>query len=350
MFTIMSSGENSRFKNFYIEFNKISRDFYKNMASKNQNNTHCPICSNKNLKPFYEHMNIYQCTSCGLIFNIGSDLLSEQYYTVEAGYENSIKNEQKLNSRKRNVRQRLGLLNKYLNQRQILLDIGCNEGLFLSEVKNKVKMVHGVEPNLAMTKYAQSCGLEIKSDTLENVEFPQEYFDIITIFHVLEHLKNPLNALYKIHSWLKPNGLLVIEVPNIESPMSKIKGENWSMIRQEHILYFSHMTLNKLLNKANFIIIERKTRDFDQYRTGIGKNLQKLGLVIKKRKEQENLILNKKFSEDNAPKKSLTFLKKIRRGIQIPIKYILGLLVQSFDRGDHLFVISVKTDNMDFQG
>ena len=79
-----------------------------------------------------------------------------------------------------------------------MVDIGCGEGLFLQEAKNYVNTVYGIEPTKSYAAYAkEKMNLDILQGTLENLEYPDNSFDIVTMFHVLEHLSSPSRGISK---------------------------------------------------------------------------------------------------------------------------------------------------------
>jgi SAM-dependent methyltransferase len=187
--------------------------------------------------------------------------------------------------------------------------------------------------------------LDILQGTLENLECPDNSFDIVTMFHVLEHLSSPSQALTKIYSWLKKNGHIVIEVPNIESPTAQYKGLNWELIYPEHRFYFSPSSLQHLLKKNNFGIVSMRFRDFDQYRTGIGTNLRKLGITFGVRKNKKQIKAAEKQTQPHATQKPKdSVLKGVRKTIQLPLRAFLGWLVMKLKRSDYILIIARKME------
>lgn len=298
----------------------------------------CPICKSETHPFFEDNNNLLACRGCNIVFDTKVSL-SRTFYEQERV---SHINEDKIKARKRNVKQRVSLLKNLLKKDYSLLEIGCGEGLFIKEVQKLVSSVKGIEPTILYATYAKNTlNLDVQPGVIEDIDFPPMSFNIITIFHVLEHLQNPAEVLRKAYSWLKPEGILIIEVPNIESPYARYKGENWEMINPEHKFYFSPNSLKYLLEENHFELISMKARDFDQYRTGIGKNLSQLGLSIGKSKSKKITISNKSTNGHQVKGRS-SILKHIRRVIQLPLKAFLGWLVMKLKRSDYLFVIAKK--------
>ena len=302
----------------------------------------CLLCGKKTVLFSSENDTLLKCMGCGVVFD-ESSMLGESYYENERVPH---VDEKKIKSRRRNAKQRVKLIRKMLKKESSLIDIGCGEGLFLQESKKHVNNVYGIEPTKAYAAYAkETMNLDVHQGTLESFECPDNSFDMVTMFHVLEHLSSPSQALGKIYSWLKKNGHIVIEVPNIESPTAQHKGLNWELIYPEHRFYFSPSSLQYLLKKNNFEIISVRFRDFDQYRTGIGTNLRKLGIIFSALKNKKQPKTAEKHTQTYAPKKSKnSILKGIRRTIQLPLRAFLGWLAMKLKRSDYILVIAMKVE------
>jgi SAM-dependent methyltransferase len=298
---------------------------------------HCILCSGE-ARPFFEGTDaILACRDCGVIFDLRS-ALGKAFYEDE---RQTHVDRDTISSRKRNVHQRVGLLKKYLTIDSHVLDIGCGEGLFLKEVKGSVGSVFGVEPTPISADYSRRVlNLDVRQGMIEDIEFPGESFDIVTMFHVLEHVENPASVLKKIRDWIKPGGCLVIEVPNIGSPTARHKGSSWELIYPEHRFHFNPRSIKYLLEREGFKPLEVRSRDFDQYRVGIGTNLRKLGLVTPRK--IQSCPEPKPFKKDGNIPANTSFLKRLRRGLQVPLKVLLGWLVMRCNCGDYLFVVARK--------
>lgn len=110
-----------------------------------------------------------------------------------------------------------------------ILDIGCGNGRFLNYLyKLQFTNLFGVElPGNSAQRATTYKHLKIFIDKIEHINFERETMDVITMFHVLEHIKNPIEIIKKIYSWLKPQGFFVVSFPNIVSLQAqKFKG-NW---------------------------------------------------------------------------------------------------------------------------
>ena len=260
-------------------------------------------------------------------------------------YENLVtswKNQERIQLRKTDARQRIALVRKYLQKSHSLLEIGCAGCYFLDEVKGLVNSVKGLEPSAFYSDYAQKeLKLDVKQSGIEDTSFPAASFDVVALFSVFEHLVDPIGTLKKIDEWLKPKGFLILEMPNIQCPSARHKGINWMHIHDEHRFHFGPESIEKLLNRHGFEIVSIRSRDFNQYRISIGKSLRKLFLSLPSHNTPEIALKgNKKASEMQRSNSSR--LKKMKKALQLPVTTLLGWLVLKFNKGDNLFVIAQK--------
>jgi 2-polyprenyl-3-methyl-5-hydroxy-6-metoxy-1,4-benzoquinol methylase len=138
-----------------------------------------------------------------------------------------------------------------------LLDVGCATGEFLGAMsKRKGWQLHGVEINPQAALVAIECyHLEIFTGVLEQAGYPNQYFDVITLWEVLEHLHDPNAALSEIRRILKPDGILVIRTPDLSSWDARFFGKYWSGYdAPRHLYIFNPITLEKILKLAGFYI------------------------------------------------------------------------------------------------
>jgi 2-polyprenyl-3-methyl-5-hydroxy-6-metoxy-1,4-benzoquinol methylase len=136
-----------------------------------------------------------------------------------------------------------------------VLDVGCSTGVFLAEMARHGHWeLHGVEVNARAAEYArQRYGLRIFTGQLAEAGYADEYFDVVTLWHVLEHLPHPRSALSEIHRILKPGGLLVVQVPNLGSWEARLFGRFWAGLdAPRHLFVFGEDTLSSLLQSTGF--------------------------------------------------------------------------------------------------
>jgi SAM-dependent methyltransferase len=137
-----------------------------------------------------------------------------------------------------------------------ILDIGCGNGRYLSTLKKLGWQTYGIEQNPKATKYARDeLHLNVITGDLLNFEYQDKFFDVITMWHSLEHLHEPVLTLKEVKRILKDDGLLVIAVPNIDSFDAKVFKEYWYQLELPiHLIAFTPDSITKMLDTAEFKI------------------------------------------------------------------------------------------------
>lgn len=137
------------------------------------------------------------------------------------------------------------------------LDVGCGTGGYLRLLRELGWEVYGVEIDEGACAEAKKWELDIFQGQLEEAAFPEDYFDLVRMNHVLEHLPHPLHSLKEAKRVLKEGGRLLIEVPNVESLSAHLFVERWYHLDlPRHLFHFSPQTLRSLLVKAGFAQME----------------------------------------------------------------------------------------------
>ena len=161
------------------------------------------------------------------------------------------------------LKKKLSLINSFDTKEKTLLDIGAGTGDFLCTAKNKNWNVAGVEPNALARSKAVKKGIKLY-DNLNKVL--DKKYEVITLWHVLEHLPNLENKIDRIVSLLKDKGTLVIAVPNFKSYDAKHYGKYWAAYDvPRHLWHFSKNTIEKLFKKHNIEIVKTKPMLFDSF-------------------------------------------------------------------------------------
>ncbi len=214
----------------------------------------CILCENEtNFSQYLEKDGeLYlQCNICRLIFlkknNKGKKL--GKIYDKREYFSSYVKNPMVYIGI---LNQIFGIIEKYKKPGKIL-DIGCGIGLLLYIAKKRNWDGVGIEISKFALNYAKrkfSLNV-INSDNLDN--FQDNYFDVIVINHVLEHIENPLIILKQVRKKLNINGILFIGVPNINGFFPKFQKEKWPSLQPPfHIYQFTPRTLKMLLKKVGF--------------------------------------------------------------------------------------------------
>ncbi|MFM8609265.1 MAG: class I SAM-dependent methyltransferase [Burkholderiaceae bacterium] len=141
------------------------------------------------------------------------------------------------------------------------LDIGASSGEFVALMREVGIDAHGIEPHAGYAGYAQqSMQLQILHGPLQQrlLDFAPASLDLVTMFHVLEHLVDPLPTLRQIADRLSPGGVLYIEVPNATRPCSP-----HYMFFRAHVLYFTGLSLRQTLQAAGLQVLAHSADDAD---------------------------------------------------------------------------------------
>lgn len=135
-----------------------------------------------------------------------------------------------------------------------LLEIGLGDGSFLSAMAKRGWDAWGIDISEAAVAMARArVGIKVDLGDILEKPYEDDFFDMVVMRHVLEHLKDPAAALSEVHRILKPDGELCVVVPNIESIEAKIGGESWFHLDPEyHLSHFSSTTLTEALTLAGF--------------------------------------------------------------------------------------------------
>jgi 2-polyprenyl-3-methyl-5-hydroxy-6-metoxy-1,4-benzoquinol methylase len=134
-----------------------------------------------------------------------------------------------------------------------LLDIGCGEGFFLFNASKAGYTTKGIEISQDVAEYARrEFSLDVEAKPFEDMRFEQEYFDVVTLWQVLEHVPYPFLVLREVHRILKPGGLLATSTPDIGGVLAKIFRRRWWNLRRLHINQFTAGTLADMLSRAGF--------------------------------------------------------------------------------------------------
>jgi len=241
----------------------------------------CPICNKEDFKNFLvvtdnaiskESFVIVQCENCSFKFtnprpdeaSIGRYYASEEYIS-HSNTSNGLTNKAYRVVRSITLRQKVNLINKFVPQKGRLLDYGCGTGHFLAAAKQNGWQVAGFEPSdVARQTAAEITGISIEANDIG--KFETESFNMITLWHVLEHIHTLNETVKKILALLKPEGYFLIAVPNADSLDAQKYKENWAAYDvPRHLYHFNQSTMKRLLKKHKMELVETLPMKFDAY-------------------------------------------------------------------------------------
>ena len=201
-----------------------------------------------------------RCKECGFVYVFPTppkDTLLKNYN--KEYYEPWIKTQDK--ARQKLWEWRLKKVER-LKEKGLLLDVGCGDGTFLNKAKENGWQVRGTEISEYAVKYIKGTfGIDVNLGVLRQASFPDDFFDVVTLWHVLEHVDDPLDSLKETHRVLKRNGVLIVAVPNLYRRVYNMaymltrfkRPRVFSQYDREiHIFHFSKSTLKRILEEAGF--------------------------------------------------------------------------------------------------
>ena len=182
-----------------------------------------------------------------------------------------------------------------------VLDIGCGRGLMLSDLARRGWRTVGVEMSEAASRHAREVlGLDVRVGDLAGCEFPSASFDVVTLFHVLEHLPDPDAALAEARRVITPDGRLLVEVPNFGSLQSQLTGgKGFHLDAPRHLFHFTRAALLQLLGRAGFEPLGVATHSFEFGYFGMLQSL--LNLATLRQNALYEMLKNRTARPPDAP-------------------------------------------------
>jgi len=221
----------------------------------------CPTCGHKADDPiFIKNQGAYcYCPSCRHIY-LSNQLSSEKLLAFYSGYPTSTL-EWHLNETEFYRRIYLKGLSSIqsISAGSKILDIGCSSGLFLSVAIDNGFDGFGVEPNESEAEYARLNGIKVIGSTVTELD-KSSFFDVITLWDVLEHIKDPVGYVKSLKSILRPGGHVFVQVPTSDSLAARILRSSCNMFDGvEHLTLFSKHSLDLAFTSAGYALVSFQT-------------------------------------------------------------------------------------------
>ena len=161
------------------------------------------------------------------------------------------------------LKQKILLLDSFKTETKTVLDLGAGTGDFLKICKKNNWEVLGIEPSLEARENAAKKGIHLKENILE---VTNQKFDVITLWHVLEHVENLKSTIKILKGLLQPNGRIIVAVPNYKSYDAFFYKEHWAAFDvPRHLWHFSQSTIHKLFSEIEMTVEETLPMKFDSY-------------------------------------------------------------------------------------
>lgn len=135
------------------------------------------------------------------------------------------------------------------------LDIGCGIGVYVAFMKELGWEAKGLDISQFSTDLGKKEGLDLFCGTLEEADYPDDYFDMIYMRDVIEHLSEPDKLLKEVRRILKNNGWFFLTTGNAGSIVARLRQEQWFFFQKDHIHYFSLKTLKDMVERSGMRIV-----------------------------------------------------------------------------------------------
>lgn len=240
----------------------------------------CPICGSGVLQealPVTDHFltqeifHVVECAACGYCFtNPRPDQESIGRYYQSADYISHSNSKQGLQdslyqlARKWALGTKYKLVHRYQSQGRVL-DIGCGTGEFLAHLMSRGYLVEGVEPDVKAREQAIANHSISVVPTVEQIS-NKEYYQVITMWHVLEHVPDVRATFKKLFALLADRGILIIAVPDRESWDNEHYGAHWAAWDvPRHLTHFRRADVHRLLHEHGFELLSTNKMWLDAF-------------------------------------------------------------------------------------
>lgn len=229
----------------------------------------CLLCRSLEREPLFERKpwTVFRCRGCGLGFlhprptQAELGVLYREGYVPEQYGEGLAAQSAAMKRRLSQEEHRVRFFRKFKKSGRVV-DFGCGLGYFLLACRNYGYDVAGVDvSDYAASYMTNELKIPIRVGTLEKIGFADASIDVATMWHFLEHAADPRAYLLRVARWLKPGGLLVVDVPNYLGTDARKMGKDWYGWQVPyHLFHFTPGTLTELLAACGFSVL--RTKDY----------------------------------------------------------------------------------------
>lgn len=251
--------------------------FMRRSVAKKRHTPDMLVCTNEAARPVFEHklttpeqlrlyyprvrdredVQVLRCETSGLIVLSRSDHMDLAHYSEQSGFSYwGVNSRENAVMRTRRDDQRRVSQFRSLIEGKRCLDVGSGPGGFLDLASQHVEALAAVEPQAEVRNVLEKCGYKVYP-SIEQVS--QTGLDVVTIFHVLEHMTNPIETLIQVRRRLRPHGLVVVEVPHARDYLlSHLDHEPFKAFTfwSEHLILHTRASLRLYLELAGFTNID----------------------------------------------------------------------------------------------
>jgi len=225
-------------------------------------NTKCPICASEQLKKRRERLRdsnsiaVLECENCTHVFLDSFDHINEGYFErgeflLNKPFLKSV--EDRLRHYEHENTERAARVGPLVVNREVL-DFGCGAGSLMEKLRPLVSDIEGLEPTDPFRVLLQERGFTV----YESLRQITKRYDNILMFHVAEHLADPIGTLKQLSTHLKPGGLIYLEVPNVDDALLSlydIEASRAFLFFRDHLQYFSRTSLARAIKRAGLRLV-----------------------------------------------------------------------------------------------
>ncbi len=226
----------------------------------------CVVCDHARLTTLFPHKagHMARCESCGLVQLVPMPTAKEIRKLYHEDFSHFAPYLEQIEVHRAYFRQKMLEIGRRVgrktNKGMKLLDIGCAMGVLLEEAKLIGIEGVGVDISRDAARYCKAKGLNVHAGTIASFARPglaKRKFDVITAFQIIEHERDPIGFMYRIHKLLKKGGLVVLATPDSGGFWRKIMGRRWfGFAHPEHVVLLSSESMRRLLEISGFRDIE----------------------------------------------------------------------------------------------
>lgn len=239
----------------------------------------CPLCLSRNVLPnyrrgpdrFHGRPRVYElmrCRACSLVWTHNPPRPEELSNHYGSAYHEAITTAGDTSPDRWLRRRDVVLRHKSYGA---ILDIGCSSGAFLDTLKGHAWQLSGIEINSDVAAQAATrTGARVFAGDAAQAPFGPDSFDVVTCFHVLEHHHQPMDMVTAVRKWLRPDGILYLALPNVDSWEARLFGSYWYGLElPRHLFHFSPHLLRQLMSEAGFHTLSLETPTVSYFESSV---------------------------------------------------------------------------------
>ena len=223
----------------------------------------CPLCAEP-AAPWFARGGLrrVRCLGCGAVFIDPQPddaalraIYGEDYHI---GTDDPRQNAAIVAMKRHGARLTLDILKRHAPPGSKVFELGCGRGHFLAEAQAAGYAVWGADiaPDSAQAAGALVGPERVRCGAPEELELPEAGYDVCVLLDVIEHLRDPLDALARLRRCLRPGGLLVLVTPSLDSLSARLLGSRWVEFKDEHLFCFTAQAMHTALARSGFAVRE----------------------------------------------------------------------------------------------